>query len=181
MSDACHSPSGSGIKPLEIIHVMPHPLVAIPTFVQTGKSSSPTFLPLDSLLYELSSRPEDPVAFQFAHNSTEKIKGLRDILGKLMDGSKSDSDEEKNASELSQTLDTVSPYAVVSDTYVEFVRSGAIRPVLGRLLRLEGQDGKDSQVSRYFCKASNDSLPFTKLKESSKALTPSTHEVCFPV
>jgi hypothetical protein len=149
MSDARYSPSGSGIEPLEILHIMPYPLVSIPTVVQTGKTSSPTFLPLDALLYDLSSRPEDPVSFQFGHTTLEKTKQLRGILDTLMDGAKS---EEDSSCYESQSVNSASPYAVVSDSYVEFVRSGAIRPILGRLVRLESQYEKNTQVSQWFIK-----------------------------
>lgn len=153
MSDACYSPSGSAIEPLEIVHVMPHPLVAIPTFVQTGKASSPTFLPLDSLLYDISSRSEDPISFKYAHSTPEKKKQLQDILDNLMNGVKSEKD--KNGSDDKPSFDSgdessfasAFPYAIVSDSYIQFVRSGAIRPVLGRLISLEGENEKNTQVS----------------------------------
>ena len=145
MSDARYSPDSSVIEPLEIVHVMPHPLVAIPTFVQTGRASSPTFLPLDSLLYDISSRSEDPISFKYGHSTPAKKKQLRDVLDNLMNGAKSE--EDKNGSGDEPSFDSAFPYAVVSDNYVEFIRSGAIRPVLGRLICLEGQNDKDKQVS----------------------------------
>jgi hypothetical protein len=142
MSDACYSPTGSGIEPLQILHVMPYPLVSIPAFVQNGKGDSPTFLPLDSILNNVSSRKDDPISFNYSHSTPKKTKARRGILRKLMDGA--------SGSESDETPDSVGPYAVVGDKYVDFVRSGAIKCVLGKLIRLEGQEKENTQVSDSF-------------------------------
>ncbi|KAM3074217.1 hypothetical protein ACMFMF_006238 [Clarireedia jacksonii] len=145
MLDAEYSPTGSGIEPLEIIHVMPYPLVSLPNFVPAGDKPLPRFLPLDSLLYDLSSRSDDPISLMYAHTTPEKTRQLRDLLIKIMEGEtskKNDSDDEK-----SRAAASVSPYAAVGESYVEFVRSGAIRPVLGRVVNIEAQTKDDARHS----------------------------------
>jgi hypothetical protein len=145
MSDARYSPTGSGIEPLEILHVMPYPLTSLPTFVQAGKESSPTFLPLDSQLYDLSHRPDDPISLMYGHMKPENTRKLRGLLTEIMEGATSKQDEFAN--ETSRPAEVVSPYAAVSESYVEYVRSGAIRPILGRVLSIEAQMENNDQVS----------------------------------
>ncbi|KAF7880374.1 uncharacterized protein EAF02_007220 [Botrytis sinoallii] len=92
ISDVQYSPSGTGTgtgtgtSPPEIIHVMPHPLVSIPSFVRSGNEKLPSFVQLDSRLYDLSSRPEGPISFTFGLSNPEKRKKLRDTLNMLMSG-----------------------------------------------------------------------------------------------
>jgi hypothetical protein len=169
MSDARYSPTGSGIEPLEIIHVMPHPLVSLPNFVQAGKESSPTFLPLDSLLYDLSYRPDDPISLMYGHKTPEKTKQLRDLLIKIMEGatSKRDNFDDEN----SPAAEAISPYAAVGESYVEYVRSGAIRPILGRVLGIETQTEDNDQVSACLQKV-RWTIECLKSYSATSALTP---------
>lgn len=146
MSDACYSPSGSGIPTQQILHVMPKTLVSIPTFVQTGKGDSPTFLPLDSVLQNLSSRPDNPVSFSYSHGSQEKTAKRKAVLTTLMNGA--NGKKEDFGSGIDETEDFASPYAVVGDKYAEFVRSGAIKPIMGKLTYLTaGEESENKQVS----------------------------------
>ncbi|EDN98988.1 hypothetical protein SS1G_13848 [Sclerotinia sclerotiorum 1980 UF-70] len=135
MSDARHSPVGSGAQPLDIIHAMPHPLVSIPSFVRTGNENCPTFMQLDSRLYDLSSRPDDPISFNFGFTNAEKRKKLKDTLAMLMSGTAHAQDD--NLVVQADRDKFGAPYAVVGDKYVEFVRSGAIKQVLGRITQVE--------------------------------------------
>ncbi|TGO38016.1 hypothetical protein BHYA_0084g00480 [Botrytis hyacinthi] len=141
ISNAQYSPSGTGTgtgtSSPEIIHVMPHPLVSIPSFVRSGNEKIPSFVQLDSRLYDLSSRPNRPISFTFGLSNPEKRKKLRDTLNMLMSGSVDV--ENDDGSKKSDEVDLGAPYAVVGDKYAEFIRSGAIKQVLGRITQLEKQ------------------------------------------
>ncbi|TAQ87331.1 hypothetical protein B7494_g4370 [Chlorociboria aeruginascens] len=143
MSDARYSPSGSGIEPLEIIHAVPYPLFALPPFVQSDKGLSPTFMPLDVLLNDLSSRLDDPISFGYGHTNPEKQGQLEGLLETLMNGARDEKDSGGSEKEKPTQFNT--PYAVISESYVEFVRSGAITPILGRVVRLSNQKEEITQ------------------------------------
>ncbi|KAF7940515.1 uncharacterized protein EAE98_000642 [Botrytis deweyae] len=149
ISDAQYSPSGTGTgtgtSPPEIIHVMPHPLVSIPSFVRSGNEKLPSFVPLDSRLYDLSSRPEGPISFTFGLSNPEKRKKLRETLNMLMSGTVDV--ENDDGSRESDGVDLGAPYAVVGDKYAEFIRSGAIRQVFGRITQLEQQANKNLMLA----------------------------------
>ncbi|TGO24967.1 hypothetical protein BPAE_0090g00110 [Botrytis paeoniae] len=144
ISDAQYSPSGTGTRtpPTEIIHVMPHPLVSIPSFVRSGNEKLPSFVQLDSRLYDLSSRPEGPISFNFGLSNAEKRKKLWDTLGMLMSGTVDV--ENDDGSKKSDEVDLGAPYAVVGDKYAEFIRSGAIKQVFGRITQLEQQSQNEN-------------------------------------
>ncbi|KAF5875880.1 putative flavin-containing monooxygenase protein [Botrytis fragariae] len=138
ISDAQYSSSGTGTGtlPTEIIHVMPHPLVSIPSFVRSGNEKLPSFVQLDSRLYDLSSRPEGPILFTFGLSNAEKRKKLTDTLNMLMSGTVDVGNDDE--------VDLGAPYAVVGDKYAEFIRSGAIKQVFGRISQLEPQTQNSS-------------------------------------
>ncbi|PQE29041.1 hypothetical protein CJF30_00004091 [Rutstroemia sp. NJR-2017a BBW] len=148
MSDARYSPTRSATEPLEIIHVMPYPLVSLPNFVQSGKPSWPTFLPLEWMLYGLSHRSDDPISWVYGHTTPESTRHLGDLLINIMEGetSKQDDSADKN----SRAAGAASPYVAVGESYVEDVRSGAIRPILGRVLSIEAQTENNYQVSVFY-------------------------------
>ncbi|PQE31381.1 hypothetical protein CJF32_00001961 [Rutstroemia sp. NJR-2017a WRK4] len=151
MSDARYSPTGSATEPLEIIHVMPYPLVSLPNFVQSGKPSWPTFLPLEWMLYGLSHRSDDPISWVYGHTTPESTRHLRDLLINIMEGaiSKQDDSHDKN----SRAAGAASPYVALSESYVEYVRSGAIRPILGRVLGIEAQTENNYQETMSLLRA----------------------------
>ncbi|TGO63674.1 hypothetical protein BCON_0011g00130 [Botryotinia convoluta] len=137
ISDAQYSPSGTGTgtPPTEIIHVMPHPLVSIPSFVRSGNDKLPSFVQLDSRLYDLSSRPDGPISFNFGLSNAEKRRKLRDTLNMLMSGTVDVGNDD--GSKKSDEVGLGAPYAVVGGKYAEFIRSGAVKQVFGRITQLE--------------------------------------------
>lgn len=60
---------------------------------------------------------------------------MRAVLAALMDGREKG---EGDTDGMGTTIpDSNTPYAVVNERYVEFVRSGAIRPVLGQVVLVQ--------------------------------------------
>ncbi|KAF7870006.1 hypothetical protein EAF04_004790 [Stromatinia cepivora] len=145
ISNAVHSPttSSTDIQPLEIVHVMPHPLISVPGVVQSGEKDTLSFVPLDSRLYDLASRQDDPISFSYGISTPEKRKRIKDVLAMIMNGNTEASKEKETIAsngEKARSHDVGSPYVVVGDKYTEFVRSGNIRPILGRVTDLSEND-----------------------------------------
>jgi hypothetical protein len=150
LSDARYSADSSGIPPLNVLHVAPHPISAIPTFLQPGDGSPPRFLPWDALLNDLSSRKKEPISFTFGHLTPEKTKQRRIMLDKLVNGAKNEG-ETHAAESKEDASSSEGPYAAVSDHYAGFVASGVITPLLGRVISVAHQrdDARVSILNQY--------------------------------
>ncbi|KAL9122184.1 MAG: hypothetical protein Q9187_001265 [Circinaria calcarea] len=136
MSTGRYSPLSQGAQPLEIVHVMPQPMYAIPPFIPASEETR-GFIPLDFLLYRAVTRPPGPISFSFGRMTPERAEGMRNLILSLLNGSKPDSTSLET--EKQEDREMVPPYAIVNESYVEFVRSGAIVPKIGRLLKLATQ------------------------------------------
>lgn len=136
MSTAQHSPSSEGAGSLEIVHVMPQPMYALPPFVPAGNETR-AFIPLDFLLYRTATRPPGPISFSFGRMTSEKAEGMRTFIRSLLDGGAPDLISLKAGEQ--EAGEVVPPYAIVNESYVKFVRSGAIVPKAGSLLHLATQ------------------------------------------
>jgi hypothetical protein len=147
ISNTQYSADGSGLPPLNVVHVAPHPIAAIPPFLQAGNGLPPTIWPWDTLLMDLASRKDDPISFNFGHMSPETAKQRRIMLDKLVNGAKDESnihdDKEENSSS------SEGPYVAVSEYYGGFVASGAITPLLGRIT-LVAHQRDDAEVSNLY-------------------------------
>jgi hypothetical protein len=149
MSDRRYFPEGSGMEPLEVVHVAPYPVCALPPFVQPGSGSPPTFLPLDTLLNDLSSRKDDPISFTYGHPTPEKFQQQETLMDTLMRGA--EGGEQTVPSKTDDSTPVRTSYGVISDYYAGFVASGAITPILGRIRSIKHRED-DTQASRY-CRA----------------------------
>lgn len=66
MSTSRYSPLSEGAEPVEIIHIMPQPMYAIPPFIPAGTETR-AFIPLDFLLYQTVSRPPGPISVRMIY------------------------------------------------------------------------------------------------------------------
>lgn len=158
MSTSRDSPSSEGTEPLEIIHVKPQPMYAIPPFVPAGNEIR-AFIPLDFLLYRTVTRPPGPISFSFGKMTPEKAEGMRTLIQSLLDGDKPNSISLETRKQ--EAGEMVPPYAIVNESYIEFVRSGTIVPKAGRLLHLSTQPANTSSKlshSDSVCRLMNSSL-----------------------
>ena len=143
MSNARYSPAEHRAQQLEIVHVTPQEMYSIPRFVRAGNEAC-AFVPLDCRLYNSALRPSGPISFSYGQMTSEKAQGTRALLQCLLEGDKSAPGSQAIGGEV-----IAPPYAVVNDSYVAFVRSGAISPKIGRLLRLTRNEAKEtSKVSK---------------------------------
>ena len=143
-----YSPSAElteGIEPVEVIHVVPQPLYAIPPFIQAS-SEAHAFVPAEFVLFYLWRRPPGPISFLFGKTSPEIAQGMQIVLQCILDGKKPNfSSQTKD----NKTKETFPPYVTINESYGEFVRSGAIAPRVGRLLRLAKQQTQISSVPKF--------------------------------
>ncbi|MCJ1419278.1 hypothetical protein MMC32_005632 [Xylographa parallela] len=126
----------AGASPLNIVHVTPNHMYGIPSFTQRGGDEI-HFAPLDISLYDLSHRPEGPISFKVATMDAEKAHVLEAQIHSILEGPNPSEGASSNEPRASKA--TGSPYAIVSDTYLEFIRSGLIIPKIGRVVSLTKQ------------------------------------------
>ncbi|KAF2624410.1 hypothetical protein BU25DRAFT_160978 [Macroventuria anomochaeta] len=139
ISSAKNSPGKS--KPVhaesKIYHIVNRPFYCLPRYLPQNpyKGSTqdanlaPTFLPLDLVLYNLSRRGEGEISASITTVPPEKAKKGHEFMRSVIGG---DQQEYGNAA-LVYTPDQMQypGYCGITDTYLEFVRSGLIVPVQG--------------------------------------------------
>lgn len=133
--------------PPKVYHVISRPVYALPTFVPSQSQSRqthpltteqrPVFTPIDLELYDLSRRTasgggtavQQPTAARATAASAQRSHAyVRSLLG-------GDQSELRSAALVADSL-TAPPRVAIHDTYSEFVRSGAIEVVAGRVTGL---------------------------------------------
>ncbi|KAL4947936.1 hypothetical protein BDW69DRAFT_189733 [Aspergillus filifer] len=122
----------------ETIHIAPGPFWVLPKHLpqlygdNIDSSRKISFVPLDLPLYDLGRRPPGPIELAFGPFSREQVfqrnKFFRDTLGEEYSQTGClNIDEQGRASDRP-------PWMGISDSYAEFVRSGAIRTIRGRVI-----------------------------------------------
>ncbi|KAJ8115270.1 hypothetical protein OPT61_g3043 [Boeremia exigua] len=147
-----HSPSKS--KPVHaestIYHIVNRPFYCLPRYLpqnpHVGSTQdtnlAPTFLPLDLVLYNLSRRGEDQISAFITTVPPEKAKKGHNFMRSVIGG---DQREYGNEALVHTSAQTQYPgYCGITDTYLEFVRSGLIVPVQGWVEKVEQSTGSDS-------------------------------------
>lgn len=144
LSSAIHASSKGGerYRGCKVYHITPRPLYGIPPFVPCGNGKG-GFVPIDVKLYDLASRPAGEILSKSGRLPDDFIPVIHGAIQSMVGGNQSDldaesvtvgADDQKNA-----------PYVALSESYPEYVRSGDICPVAGRLLRLG--TGNDNDAS----------------------------------
>jgi hypothetical protein len=119
---------------LRIIHVVPRPFYAVPPYVPADTNSY-SFVPVDFRLYDYSRRPAGTIVAgggRVAANVKESIhRTLQSIIG----------GDQANLGSTALTIPCQEPRSTVhvalSESYPEFVRSGLITAIAGRVVALE--------------------------------------------
>ncbi|EME48855.1 hypothetical protein DOTSEDRAFT_67798 [Dothistroma septosporum NZE10] len=113
----------------KIVHVTPRPLYAIPPFTPVDETST-TFMPVDLKLYDLSKRPPGPIT----GNAGRLTRPVKDMIHGAVQGMVGG-----NQSDLTPALSVPdgeprsAVYVALSESYPEFVRSGLIEVIGGRM------------------------------------------------
>ena len=131
LSDARWSPAmltGNKYKDCRITHVTPRPIYPIPPFVEY-EAGSRSYVPIDFRLYDFSKRPKDLPSYG-GKQSMDVRNVVHGALQTMVGGDLSDI----SSSLVSRKGEgRGSVYVALSENYAEYVRSGAIEVVAGRV------------------------------------------------
>jgi thioredoxin reductase len=131
LSHATHT--GGDDESHQIIHVTPHPLYALPPYTPLTETCE-TYVPIDLKLYDLGKRPPGPITAH-AGRVTQVVKdGIHRALQAQIGGDQSylgpglaiPSGEPRAA-----------VHVALSERYPEFVRSGRVEVLSGRVVAIE--------------------------------------------
>lgn len=142
VSDASWSPvTGREQKyeNMKIIHVTPHPVYAVPPYCPVDDRSC-SFLPIDLKLYDFSRRAKGNIVA----NAGQVPKEVKDMVHSFVQGiiGSDQSDLGSPAMLIPTSEPRKTAQIALSESYPEFVRSGLIEVLRGRVVALEnGPDG----------------------------------------
>jgi hypothetical protein len=138
ISNAKHSPDDATLAHADskVFHVINRPFYCLPRYLprdpqtKEGKfKTAPRFLPLDLILYNLSRRGEGEISAAINTVPPAKAQKGHDFLRSILGCDQSDVGYPELVYTASQTQ--YPGYTGITDTYMEFVRSGIIVPVRG--------------------------------------------------
>ncbi|OBT79023.1 hypothetical protein VF21_02488 [Pseudogymnoascus sp. 05NY08] len=129
LSSSQYSPNASAqnnrFEGMKVYHVTPRPLYAIPPYLPGDNTN--TFIPLDLKFYDLKWRQPGPIISSSGSLAPEvaavRYSAIHGMVG----------DQKDLGAEALVTKEETTPYATLSERYAEFVRSGLIIPVAGRV------------------------------------------------
>ncbi|RDL40056.1 FAD protein [Venustampulla echinocandica] len=135
-----------------ITHVVQRPVWVMPLFFpknpilenpnsqgEKASNPSPYFLPVDLVTYNIGWRPPGPLQNSSGHISSEAAKITHGFMNTYIGTDQSDLGTPHLEMQGDVRSDT--PWLSVSDGYCEYVRSGKIRTVQGKVVRGQGSDG----------------------------------------
>lgn len=123
----------------KVYHVHSRPFWTLPTYLPCETSDETvSFLPLDLAMYDLSRRPPGPVEYNIGPLSGEKIAKTNDYFRSLL------GTEYERYGHSQQQSPSKKPYpqpewVAIGNDYAEFVRSGGIEGVMGRVISIHPQ------------------------------------------
>lgn len=153
----------------KVHHIINRPFYCIPRYLPQDVShpngdinSAPRFLPLDLAMYNLSRRGTGQISASISTVPADKAQKGHEFMRLVIGGDQSNVDWP----ELVYTDDqTQYPgYTGITDTYMEFVRSGIIVPVRGWVDSIKGHE----------------SIDFTVRVKPKQPWATDTHDVSFP-
>ena len=147
ISSAKHSPGNSKSVHADskIYHIINRPFYCLPRYLardpykeSTGDVNlAPTFLPLDLVLYNLSRRGDVQISASITTVPADKASKGHEFMRSVIGG---DQQEYNSPALVHSSAQTQYPaYCGITDTYLEFVRSGLIIPVQGWADKVEKQ------------------------------------------
>jgi len=135
LSDAQWSPDKARrelYKDCKIVHVIPRSLYPLPPYVEYEPGSR-TYVPIDFKLYDYSKRPPGPIESSAGQQNTGRRGMIHDVMQMVVGGDQSDLSEALTSP---KGADKGTVYVALSETYPEFVRSGLIEAVSGRVTEI---------------------------------------------
>ncbi|KAI7229244.1 hypothetical protein KC330_g7542 [Hortaea werneckii] len=136
LSNARWSPASSErYEGYKVIHVIPRPLYALPPFVEYEKGS---YVPIDFKLYDYSRRPPGPIQ----SNAGQQPLEVRNMVHSFLQGVVGGDQKDLGSDALQAPSGDIkaSAYVALSESYSEYVRSGLIEVVSGRVESINYND-----------------------------------------
>ncbi|OCK79087.1 nucleotide-binding domain-containing protein [Lepidopterella palustris CBS 459.81] len=126
----------------KVYHVFTRPFYCLPRYLPQNPYSpetqnynlAPTFLPLDFCMYNLSRRAEGPIYPSHGRMPPDRAAKSHRFIREMLGGDQRDLGRPEMV--YSQQQQGLPAYTGIVDMYAEFVRSGAIVPVRGRVSQL---------------------------------------------
>lgn len=137
LSSLTHSPGNSNQKRTEytVHHVSSRPFWCVPTYVPKAASENPeltSFQPLDLVMYDLSRRPPGTIEYSIGPVAPERSIMINQYFKSLL-GTDQKTLGSGNLTPTTEGNDTRPPWVAISDSYAEYIRSGAIDITIGRV------------------------------------------------
>lgn len=127
----------------KIVHVTPRPLYGLPPFVPTEESST-AFVPVDFHLYNLARRLPGPITGN-AGRVTDNVKNMiHGAMRSMLGGDQTDLGTEALVSPEGSDRGTVQ--VALSESYPEYVRSGLIEVLAGRVTSINTGNNHDTSA-----------------------------------
>ncbi|CAK7274928.1 hypothetical protein SEPCBS119000_006424 [Sporothrix epigloea] len=131
LSNMQHAPGGKPTK-LLVHHIVQKPFWVLQSHTSPAvDAASPPFLPFDLTSCNILQRPQ-PLTDMHGHISVDRARTTHSFFSKLLGTDQADIHPALALPKDSPARDAP-PYVAVSDTYIEHVRSGTIRPTTGKL------------------------------------------------
>ncbi|KAJ5883604.1 FAD-dependent pyridine nucleotide-disulfide oxidoreductase [Penicillium subrubescens] len=139
----------------KVYHIHSRPFWTLPTYLPCETSDETvSFLPLDLAMYDLSRRPPGPVEYNIGPLSDEKIEKtngyFRSLLGAEYEKYGHSQQQSSSTKPVSQP-----EWVAIGNDYAEFVRSGGIEAVMGRVTSIHPQS--DPRTASINIKTAEDS------------------------
>lgn len=140
LSDAHWSPKSATQNRFEgckVIHVTPRPLYGIPPFVPTDESAT-SFGPVDYHLYNLARRPPGPIVGNAGRVNEDVKNMIHGFMRSMLGGNQVDLGADALVTPEGSERATVQ--VALSESYPEYVRSGLIEVLAGKVSIISQKD-----------------------------------------
>ncbi|KAF8428106.1 hypothetical protein EV426DRAFT_326594 [Tirmania nivea] len=169
---------------MEVVHLFPRPFWVLPRYLRTPNSSlngPPSFLPLDLVLYDGYRRRNAERPVTEALTVTQEEKNIQ--ANEFMQRKAGNGDQSSLSPHLRIGPDEMRlpPYAAISDSYANFVRSGDVKLERGYLTSIQ----QDPETGEWDCLAASSVFPRVDVsdeaspKEMSKTLIKGVDVIIF--
>ncbi|KAF1836790.1 FAD/NAD(P)-binding domain-containing protein [Decorospora gaudefroyi] len=150
ISNAKHSPNGTKYAHAgsRVYHIVNRPFYCLPRYLPQDPKTvdgrfnfAPKFLPLDLVLYNLSRRGGGELSATITTLPPEKARKGHEFMRTVLGGDQADVGHGGLVYRANQTNHPA--YTGITDTYMEFVRSGIVVPVQGWVKKVKQQTNGD--------------------------------------
>ena len=134
--------SAKRFQDCRIVHVTPRPFYPLPPFVEFEEGSK-SYVPLDFRLYDFGRRPPELGSY-----GGRQAKEVRDMVhGALQTIAGGDQADISKVLVAPKDQDRGTAYVALTESYPEYVRSGLIEIISGRVTGLDAGNGNDASAT----------------------------------